>query len=128
MSFFKSEVAPKGLDFSNSSIQNTLFKDNTARYANFSYSKFKSVNFINNQIIKSKEENYHNYEEMGKKFTDIKKAVLDDIINKIRNISNENYENDTGEWYRQFIIELNNVCNKWKKEISNDEQIKEIII
>ena len=65
---------------------------------------------------------------MGKKFTDIKKAVLDDINNKIRNISNENYENDTVEWYRQFIIELNNVCNKWKKEISNDEQIKEIII
>ena len=42
-----------GSDFSNSSIQNTLFKDNTARYANFSYSKFKSVNFINNQMMNS---------------------------------------------------------------------------
>lgn len=111
--------------------QRNLFKSGIHYLYNSGISKqgAKEISdFINNQIIKSKEENYHNYEEMEKKFTDIKKAVLDDINNKIRNISNENYENDTVEWYRQFIIELNNVCNKWKKEISNDEQIKEIII
>lgn len=42
-----------GSDLSNCSIQQTLFLENSARYANFSYSKFKGVNFIKNQLANS---------------------------------------------------------------------------
>lgn len=40
-----------GSDLSNCAIQQTLFEENTARYANFSFSKFKKVNFIKNQLM-----------------------------------------------------------------------------
>lgn len=40
-----------GSDLSNCAIHNTLFEENTARYANFSFSKFKKVNFIQNQLV-----------------------------------------------------------------------------
>ena len=84
--------------------------------------------FIDIQIEKSKVENKENHEKMVLKFEKIKEAILEDVRKQIDSISVIEDDMNRIEDYIRFVDELEIVQSRWKKEISNATQMREIVI